>query len=856
MGCVPVCGGENREGRVYRVYVLLAYRVFSRRFAPVVVFWFGAVISKEVGGWSAWSMLGSPTLRRVDCASVWVPRGRCGGRRRLVLAAHCPAPRHTVSSMRVHRCRFLDHVPHAIESVDVEPVPGGRLAVLRANADIEVWSLRQGETHCEFRIAGAIDTPVRRVAWGVRSPRLPNGRLFTCGLHGLVTEWDLRTLSPRSSWDSLGGAAWTMTVHAELQLLAVGCEDGGCSIFDLSDEGLSEPPLLHRTPPQGGRLLSVAFSPQGSHLACSAADGSVRIWHVSSWQALSRYVLESDGRRKPPLVWSVLLLSDLTVVSGDSTGHVSFYDGRHGTLVRRFASHQADILALAVSADESRVFASGVDQKVVCFTPQPTPPTPAPAGANEALARRNEVHLPPPPRGWLLAFSRRPHTHDVRALTTYEPQAMRAPYNKRSAASAGESPGAISMLVSGGIDTQLCLLPLGDFERAAPLKLLPFPQRDAIGFAREARLLLSHDTAEVNVWQLPPLPLAADAEAAAAAASGEVGTPRKLLLLRPKLTARTISCAAISDLGQWLVVCDAEVRLYKLTTSQTISSTDSAATLTLKRVALPEGAMPAACCAFSPDERLLLLGGLDGLVQTVTLEEEPIVHTLRGTPDPPASRCAIVQICLSPDAQWVATTNVAHRVHVHSLDGLCFSSAVPALPSPPTALAFLPATSLLAIASASKQLTLYDVDRSAFTAWSVRHAAPLAAVAASPEVPHRIAVNPARPLAPILCSQSWLCRVDVDGAPATSARAPDAGPADGAPPKGKAKRKRAAATTTPSPNGDGADEAAPTTQVVRNYGGMLLFSVVAADEAVVVEQPWLRVMDHFPPALYKHRFGS
>ena len=207
------------------------------------------------------------------------------------------------SSYRVHRCRFLDHVPHAIEAVDVEPGPGGRLAVLRANADIEVWRLCHGEFCCELRIAGAVDTCVRRVVWGARSARRPEGRLFSCGLHGLVTEWDLRGLSPQASWDSLGGAAWTLAVHVGKRLLAVGCEDGGCSIFDISDEESLEPGLAHRTPPQGGRLLCVAFSPQGSHLACAAADGSVRVWHVNSWQAHCRYVLESDGRRKPPLVW-------------------------------------------------------------------------------------------------------------------------------------------------------------------------------------------------------------------------------------------------------------------------------------------------------------------------------------------------------------------------------------------------------------------------------------------------------------------------------------------------------------------------------------------------------------------------
>ena len=779
---------------------------------------------------------------------------------------HGEARAHAHCAFRIPlRSRFLDHVPHAIESVDVEPVPGGRLAVLRANADIEVWSLRQGEAHCELRLAGAVDTPVRRVAWGMRSPRLPHGRLFSCGLHGLVTEWDLRTLSPRWSWDSLGGAAWTMAVHAGRQLLAVGCEDGGCSIFDTSDEALAEPRLVHRTPPQGGRLLCVAFSPQGTHLACSAADGSVRIWHVPSWQALSRYVLESEGRKKPPLVWSVILLSDLTAVTGDSTGHVCFYDGRHGTLVRRFASHQADILALTASADETRVFASGVDQKIVCFMPQPAPPV---AEIDGGSKRTPELRVPPPPRGWLLAFSRRPHTHDVRALTTYEPQWFeRAPRRRSSVGGGGaaETPAHTSMLVSGGIDTQLCLLSLNDFERAQPLKLLPFPQRDALGVARSARLLLSRDTSEVHLWQLPPLPPAgAEAEALGA---GKAGTPRKLLLLRPKLTSRTISCAAISEHGTYLIICDAETRLFRLGAPPATGADDAAAApeMTVRRVPLPADVQPAGCCAFSSDERLLLLGGLGGLVQTVTLGEDvaPTVHTLRGAPasDAASSRCALVQICISPDAQWIATADSSHCVCVHSVDGLCFSSAMPPLASPPTALAFLPPSSILAVASANKQLTLYDADRSALTPWSLHHAAPIAEIAASPEVPHCIAINPARPLAPILCSHSWLCRVEVDGRDtAGPTNGSVAATAEEGTPKSKSKRKRAKSVeTTLASLGDKhaeAESGSPSTLVIRNYGGMLLFAVLADDEAVVVEQPWLRVMDHFPPALYKHRFGT
>ena len=54
----------------------------------------------------------------------------------------------------------------------------------------------------------------------------------------------------------------------------------------------------------------------------------------------------------------------------------------------------------------------------------------------------------------------------------------------------------------------------------------------------------------------------------------------------------------------------------------------------------------------------------------------------------------------------------------------------------------------------------------------------------------------------------------------------------------------------------GAVAADDQAHLIRSYGGVLLFDFLGADTAVVVEQPWLRVMDLFPPALYKHRFGT
>ena len=46
----------------------------------------------------------------------------------------------------------------------------------------------------------------------------------------------------------------------------------------------------------------------------------------------------------------------------------------------------------------------------------------------------------------------------------------------------------------------------------------------------------------------------------------------------------------------------------------------------------------------------------------------------------------------------------------------------------------MPHSSVLTIASASKQLTLYDVDRAALTPWSLQNNRPLAALVSSSEV--------------------------------------------------------------------------------------------------------------------------
>ena len=62
-----------------------------------------------------------------------------------------------------------------------------------------------------------------------------------------------------------------------------------------------------------------------------------------------------------------MVLSDGTMVSGDSAGALQLWDSRHGTLLQAFTQHKADILAVAASKDGSTLFATGIDVQVRTF---------------------------------------------------------------------------------------------------------------------------------------------------------------------------------------------------------------------------------------------------------------------------------------------------------------------------------------------------------------------------------------------------------------------------------------------------------------------------------------------------------
>ena len=181
------------------------------------------------------------------------------------------------------------------------------------------------------RIPGKERSAISSLAWTYEPPS-GQWRLFSGGLDGLLTEWDLKALRPRSVLDSFGGAVWSLAVepkqsedgkfskswlatctgHAGFFLLniqklkplhlpagrpqrvAVACDDGALRMFEAQDgvAGLQYAKTLPRTE---GRVLSAAWHPDCSTIVSGTSAGVMHVWDVTSARELLRITAGADN---------------------------------------------------------------------------------------------------------------------------------------------------------------------------------------------------------------------------------------------------------------------------------------------------------------------------------------------------------------------------------------------------------------------------------------------------------------------------------------------------------------------------------------------------------------------------------
>jgi U3 small nucleolar RNA-associated protein 4 len=336
--------------------------------------------------------------------------------------------------MDIHRCRFVPYPPSTINALafshshilNDEKTAPPRLAVGRANGDIELWNPLQGAWLQETTIRGGKDRSIDGLVWTQDPNEEVNGktvigrsRLFSIGYTTTVTEWDLEKGRPLRQASGNHGEIWCIAAQPALltiqngangnvtsqwsgQSLIAGCTDGALVLYSTIDEDLQIQRLLVRPSSKKAKIISVTFQDRNIVVA-GCTDSTIRIYDIRTG-GLLRNITTGGGPKGGPkevIIWSVKVLKDGTIISGDSTGELKIWDGQTYTLRQRIKSHKQDILSLATSYDGSAIFSGGMDRRTVTY---------------KSVGKGK-------PR-WAEVTHRRFHMHDVKTMASYEGPGM------------------------------------------------------------------------------------------------------------------------------------------------------------------------------------------------------------------------------------------------------------------------------------------------------------------------------------------------------------------------------------------------------------------------------------------------
>lgn len=282
---------------------------------------------------------------------------------------------------KIHKCKFYSPKPKSINCISYNRKKK-RIAIGRNEASIEIWDLNDAPLLLAY-MPGVKNGSVEALAWC-------EDRLFSTGLGGSLVEWDLINLCVKQSVLLTGYAAWCLDIDPSNTHVVIGTEQGYINKYSIENDQITYSMLFDK---QEDRVMCCKYDKTGN-IIVTASMNTIRIWNAQTGHAVKR--ISARRRGKDVIVWCIAVLSDLTIISGDSNGRLSFWDGSLGEQIESFPTHKQDILAITVSDDERSLYCSGVDSVIVNFV-------------KVAKNQGSEMQ-------WMKNVQRHIHEHDVRAL--------------------------------------------------------------------------------------------------------------------------------------------------------------------------------------------------------------------------------------------------------------------------------------------------------------------------------------------------------------------------------------------------------------------------------------------------------
>jgi U3 small nucleolar RNA-associated protein 4 len=615
-------------------------------------------------------------------------------------------------------------------------------------------------------------------------------RLFGASRDGTLFEIDFKNKRHKGVIGSGGGAVFCLanlcpsctTGEGKCgQMIAAGCEDGSVRIYkaeDSSENEVNAPclSLISTLPSVGGAITSIAWRPGtdysglgGSVIYVGVADGTIRQFECSSstqnasitgsafhaistgtiltneytnskspehngapsvlqWKSGPRITVENRGRRSATKIWAIVALKDGTIVSGDSMGNVQFWDAKATTLIQSFEHNpnSADVLDLAVSFEENKVMASGVDSKVIC------------------------IERVPGTKKWVLSNQQRSHTHDVNSL------AMVYMSDPSGCCLASKSKTR-ELLCSGGIDTKVCSYFIENMKKYRAKVAYKYPTKAPVALSCEPRIISMMRTDKIDFYQL-----ATHEPVINSVVLDEQQTHLGSVGIQSNFNLMSFD---VSNDGKFLAVSHcAGSFLFSLSF---LDSFDESGVRT--KVVVPKkipfgsfGNAPYSVIKFGSDG-IMACAKVTGEVTVLQLIEESDsilvqhIHTFGSEVSLSKTNFPPSQITISHDGQWLSVANNGlgkGAVQVYSIKNeFKHWWTLPCVEAPVSCIKFLGCDLVqpaLAVACNSGVFYLFDVEQRRLSDWSEDLGFPASnyfprELSTSPDCPDSIAFNPASP---------------------------------------------------------------------------------------------------------------
>jgi U3 small nucleolar RNA-associated protein 4 len=231
------------------------------------------------------------------------------------------------------------------------------------------------------------------------------------------------------------------------------------------------------------------------------------------------------------------------------------------------------------------------------------------------------------------------------------------------------------------------------------------------------------------------------------------------------------------------------------------------------------------------------------------------VQAPHSAPPTTTTSATITRMAISPDGQWLATTDDHRRTHIFNLDAVQHHTSLPSFPQRAHVLAFPPnVPSLLILGFANNTLELYDVEARQFPSWSRAlcsalpkrftnlHDAILGVTLAPDATPNRSNNDSSNSVLALFWGATWLCKVQFDAPVGWG---------------GFEKKRRRRRSEGGAGHGTERDRgAAHNFKLATQYRQILLADFLAPGELVVVERPLTDVLANLPPAYYRPKYGA